>query len=131
MIGTQRTKHSNCTAVALALTLLSACGPGVADCTSGCPTGEACSATTATCRTAALNGEPPVCATSQDTWAGYGSGFFNANCSSCHGGAFSSPGAVAQNAAQLQSSIGAGRMPRGRTLTGADRTRILNWLACE
>ena len=114
--------------------LAAGCGVGTGatggDCVDGCAANETCDTVTGLCNAAVADAGASTCTASADTWSGYAAGFFSSNCSSCHGSAFSSAGAVSSSAASIQASISAGRMPRGGGLASADRTRIVKWLSC-
>ncbi len=62
-----------------------------------------------------------------DTWASFGSSFFAARCNSCHAFTHSS---VRGDRTRISQQISSGRMPRGSSLTTAQRTRILEYLTC-
>ncbi len=64
-----------------------------------------------------------------DNWAGYAQEFFAKSCTPCH--AFESDySAVHSGAGSIGSRIQSGSMPRGATLSTADKKRILAWLKC-
>jgi hypothetical protein len=68
-----------------------------------------------------------------DSWANYGAGFFSTTCvGACHrhDAAWTTPAAVRLSADSIRLSIENGGMPQGQTLSAAERTRVLTWLAC-
>jgi hypothetical protein len=68
-----------------------------------------------------------------DTWSSYGQSFFPTNCagSGCHHSfSPSSHSDVQNNAGTLSWYISGGSMPRGRSLSSSERTRVLTYLAC-
>jgi len=65
-----------------------------------------------------------------DTWASYGSGFFNSYCAHCHFSQFGTVANVRASSSSISSDISSGRMPRGSGLSSTDRTRILAYLGC-
>lgn len=67
--------------------------------------------------------------TSTDTWASYGHSFMSSNCATCHT-AYGSQGTVQAGTGSISSVISSGSMPRGITLTAAERTRAEAWLNC-
>jgi mono/diheme cytochrome c family protein len=73
------------------------------------------------------------------TWANTGQALMTGNCTSCHGSSGAMGGVSLTTAAQVQahlskvdSEVASGSMPpRGSTaLTSAQKTSLLNWLAC-
>lgn len=62
-----------------------------------------------------------------DTWANFGQGFFASRCNSCH--AFTHTN-IRGDLTRVSQQISSGRMPRGSSLTTAQRTRILAYLTC-
>ncbi len=68
--------------------------------------------------------------TCTDGWAGYASGFITSNCEACHVGAWTSAALVRSAAESLRYAIDLGGMPRGKTLTLAERRRFFSYLAC-
>jgi hypothetical protein len=82
------------------------------------------------CGTDTSGGDGGTCA---DTWAGYGQAFFTSTCASCHThnhSSLTSQATVQAEAATLESYISSGTMPQGASLTGAEKTRIANYLNC-
>ncbi|MBX7100609.1 MAG: hypothetical protein K1X89_23050, partial [Myxococcaceae bacterium] len=68
-----------------------------------------------------------------DTWANYAQSFFNTNCNSCHThtGEFTSQSYVRSIKTSITSRINVGNMPQGRTLSTAERTRIISYMNCN
>lgn len=64
-----------------------------------------------------------------DTWANYGSDFFNTWCVGCHS-SLSRQNVVQYNATTIRSVIASGYMPQGGGLSSAERTRIEAYLDC-
>lgn len=91
----------------------------------GCGPMDATNSTTTTTTTTTT-------CTSTDTYADYGAAFLAANCRTCHQHVadFSTQAEVALSAATMRAQISTGRMPEGVALSGAEKTRVLAWLAC-
>lgn len=64
-----------------------------------------------------------------DTWSNFGEGFFQSTCSGCHP-VFSNVANVRARRPEITSRIETGNMPQGRTLTTAQKDRVLEWLGC-
>ena len=70
---------------------------------------------------------PPDC---PDGWTSYADGFFGTYCRGCHTAGFDTSADVHAGAEGVRLAIDLGAMPRGVSLTPAERRRILTWLAC-
>lgn len=62
-----------------------------------------------------------------DTWANFGQQFIQQRCNTCHG---FSQASVRTQRAEVISRIESNDMPRGSSLTTAQKTRVLTWLNC-
>ena len=72
----------------------------------------------------------PAGLTCTDGWAGYASGFITSNCEGCHVGAWNTAASIRSSAEALRYAVDLGGMPRGKTLTVAERRRFFSYLAC-
>jgi hypothetical protein len=75
------------------------------------------------------------CAPNGDTWSNYADAFLQNNCQYCHvnhsgNTQFTSYANVQGVAQRIESQIGNGLMPLGKTLSQGDQARILNWFEC-
>ena len=67
------------------------------------------------------------------TYANFGQAFFATNCNVCHSlqaprlGTLQS---IKTNIVAVKSDIQLGTMPKGRSLSSADKTKVLEWLNC-
>lgn len=64
----------------------------------------------------------------KDTWKNYAGKFFQKRCAACHAHQFDSAAQV--KASKARDEIAAGRMPRDKALTAAEKKRILAWFSC-
>ncbi len=64
----------------------------------------------------------------KDTWKSYAGKFFQTRCATCHAHQFDTPAQVRSSGARQ--AIAAGRMPRDKALTAAQKKRILAWFSC-
>lgn len=105
--------------VAVVMMLVSACGPddGVGGPYGGGAGGGG----------GGLNADGGVC--TPDTWASFGSAFFSTHCAGCHS-SLSDHASVQASASQLRSVISSGAMPRGGSLSAAQRSEAVLWLGC-
>ncbi|MGV3620168.1 MAG: hypothetical protein ACO1OB_05100 [Archangium sp.] len=62
-----------------------------------------------------------------DTWTNFGQQFFAQRCNGCHG--FNQL-SVGTQRAEITARIESNDMPRGSSLTSAQKTRVLTWLNC-
>lgn len=114
---------------------IAACGKGGNACIA-CSTGFSC--TLGICGAGGSGGSAgggagggggSACTT--DTFAGWPTTFFHANCAgSCHGSEFYTRSTVQLKLSSIRSRISSGNMPQGYSLSSADQTRILTYLGC-
>ena len=64
----------------------------------------------------------------RDTWKSYAHHFFQQRCAKCHAGQLDTPAQV--KASGARAAIAAGRMPKDKALTAAQKKRILAWFSC-
>ncbi len=64
-----------------------------------------------------------------DTWSSFGQSFFSSTCAGCHG-SYATHSVVQASASQFEQVISSGSMPRNASLTSAQRTQVLAYLAC-
>ncbi len=68
-----------------------------------------------------------------DTWEEYGLATFTTTCASCHDhdhSAFTTRAGVLAQAGLITQRVGDGGMPKGAALSGAERQRLLDFVAC-
>ncbi len=53
---------------------------------------------------------------------------FEASCSGCHGTQWSSCWTVQANAQEVGEAVSSGAMPRGGSLSSADKATVVNWV---
>lgn len=64
-----------------------------------------------------------------DTWSSFGQSFFSGSCAGCHS-SFGNHSVVQGSIGSFESVISSGTMPRGSSLTSAQRQQVLAYLAC-
>lgn len=65
-----------------------------------------------------------------DTWSNFAQPFFEAHCTQCHGGEWSSYANVSSQRTSVRQALASGAMPRGTTLSADDRAEIVAWFDC-
>lgn len=78
----------------------------------------------------AAGGSPAACtSTSPDHWSTGVSAIIQNNCVGCHSN-FSTYSGASASASSISSQVNSGSMPKGGTLSAADKAAIVQWASC-